>query len=143
MIFVAVFASVFCTAINTVDAAESGRRQRAGAQKRAAIRAMPILERPSRPGHFYGNAVRRNASAKLKQSTAVASKPGIVPAVNKIKEMEAVNEQVKAAAKKITDPKDSKAAANVSTTAVLNRSPLPVGESNQRVASKSQNARGS
>jgi hypothetical protein len=21
---------------------------------------MPILERPSRPGHFYGNTVRRN-----------------------------------------------------------------------------------
>jgi hypothetical protein len=27
---------------------------------RAEIRAMPITERPSRPGHFYGNAVRRN-----------------------------------------------------------------------------------
>jgi hypothetical protein len=26
---------------------------------RAEIRAMPILERPNRPGHFYGNAVRR------------------------------------------------------------------------------------
>lgn len=28
---------------------------------RAAIRATPILERPSRPGHFYGNTVRRRA----------------------------------------------------------------------------------
>ncbi|MDO4574906.1 MAG: hypothetical protein Q4D98_06790 [Planctomycetia bacterium] len=28
---------------------------------RAAIRSMPILERPNRPGHFYGNAVRRRA----------------------------------------------------------------------------------
>ena len=27
---------------------------------RREIRSMPILERPSRPGHFYGNAVRRN-----------------------------------------------------------------------------------
>jgi hypothetical protein len=27
---------------------------------RAEIRSMPITERPSRPGHFYGNAVRRN-----------------------------------------------------------------------------------
>lgn len=26
---------------------------------RAEIRAMPIQERPSRPGHFYGNTVRR------------------------------------------------------------------------------------
>ena len=28
---------------------------------RKEIRSMPILERPSRPGHFYGNTVRRNA----------------------------------------------------------------------------------
>jgi hypothetical protein len=28
---------------------------------RQQIKAMPITERPSRPGHFYGNAVRRNA----------------------------------------------------------------------------------
>ena len=27
---------------------------------RREIRSMPITERPSRPGHFYGNAVRRN-----------------------------------------------------------------------------------
>jgi hypothetical protein len=26
---------------------------------RQEIRQMPILERPSRPGHFYGNTVRR------------------------------------------------------------------------------------
>lgn len=26
---------------------------------RNAIRAMPLLERPNRPGHFYGNTVRR------------------------------------------------------------------------------------
>lgn len=26
---------------------------------RSAIRAMPLLERPNRPGHFYGNTVRR------------------------------------------------------------------------------------
>ncbi len=29
---------------------------------RRDIRQMPILERPSRPGHFYGNAVRRRNS---------------------------------------------------------------------------------
>ncbi len=28
---------------------------------RKDIRATPILERPSRAGHFYGNTVRRNA----------------------------------------------------------------------------------
>jgi len=26
--------------------------------QRATIRAMPITERPNRPGHFYGNTVR-------------------------------------------------------------------------------------
>ncbi len=31
---------------------------------RKDIRSMPILERPSRPGHFYGNSVRRNAVRK-------------------------------------------------------------------------------
>ena len=29
---------------------------------RQTIHAMPILERPSRPGHFYGNTVRRRSS---------------------------------------------------------------------------------
>lgn len=28
---------------------------------RQEIRSMPILERPNRPGHFYGNSVRRRA----------------------------------------------------------------------------------
>lgn len=34
----------------------------ARAVTRREIRSMPIVERPSRPGHFYGNAVRRNNS---------------------------------------------------------------------------------
>lgn len=29
------------------------------AAQREAIRQMPITSRPSRPGHFYGNTVRR------------------------------------------------------------------------------------
>ncbi|HEY5314872.1 MAG TPA: hypothetical protein VIK18_20225 [Pirellulales bacterium] len=29
------------------------------ASQREAIRAMPITTRPFRPGHFYGNTVRR------------------------------------------------------------------------------------
>ena len=36
---------------------------------RKEIREMPILERPSRPGHFYGNTVRRNAARKAAQPT--------------------------------------------------------------------------
>jgi hypothetical protein len=37
---------------------------------RREIRQMPITERPSRPGHFYGNAVRRN---QTRQAGAVVS----------------------------------------------------------------------
>ena len=29
------------------------------AESRQAIKSMPIVSRPSRPGHFYGNTVRR------------------------------------------------------------------------------------
>ena len=50
--------------------------QRFSAQQRAGIRAMPILERPSRPFHFYGNTVRRNAPAMVPQSRKM--KPGVV-----------------------------------------------------------------
>ncbi|WP_147274435.1 hypothetical protein [Bremerella cremea] len=28
-------------------------------QYRTQVRSMPLLERPNRPGHFYGNNVRR------------------------------------------------------------------------------------
>ena len=31
----------------------------AATYNRAAIRSMPITSRPMRPGHFYGNTVRR------------------------------------------------------------------------------------
>lgn len=33
--------------------------QATAAYNRAAIRSMPITTRPMRPGHFYGNTVRR------------------------------------------------------------------------------------
>jgi hypothetical protein len=36
---------------------------------RKEIREMPILERPSRPGHFYGNTVRRNAARRAQPMT--------------------------------------------------------------------------
>ena len=35
---------------------------------RQEIRDKPILERPSRPGHFYGNTVRRNHVRKHSSS---------------------------------------------------------------------------
>lgn len=35
---------------------------RASKPQRQAIKQMPILQRPSRPGHFYGNTVRRRYS---------------------------------------------------------------------------------
>ncbi len=37
----------------------ASNRFQTGAQRRQAIRAMPLLERPYRVGHFYGNTVRR------------------------------------------------------------------------------------
>ncbi len=49
----------------------SPEAQAQSAQRRAQIRAMPILERPNRPLHFYGNAVRRNAG--------VVAMPGTLP----------------------------------------------------------------
>lgn len=48
---------------------------------RAEIRSMPITERPSRPGHFYGNAVRRNTSRAM-ESGRMAPMPGRVTPAN-------------------------------------------------------------
>ncbi len=39
--------------------ASSRAATNSNAAYRQAIRQTPILERPSRPGHFYGNTVRR------------------------------------------------------------------------------------
>jgi len=47
-------------AISGSEAEASGRANtNSNAAYRQAIRQTPILERPSRPGHFYGNTVRR------------------------------------------------------------------------------------
>ena len=78
---VAVFVLLLSTLVGESDAAQNGRRQRYSSKQRAAIRAMPILERPSRPGHFYGNTVRRNAASKSKQSSVVAKQRVVKPAV--------------------------------------------------------------
>ena len=42
---------------------------------RSEIRSMPIEARPSRPGHFYGNAVRRNYY-RAAENGAVGTVPG-------------------------------------------------------------------
>jgi hypothetical protein len=39
-----------------------------GAARREAIREMPLLERPNRPGHFYGNTVRRIAERRANRA---------------------------------------------------------------------------
>lgn len=39
--------------------AEAQLSQEASAYNREVIRSMPITSRPMRPGHFYGNTVRR------------------------------------------------------------------------------------
>ncbi len=44
-----------------LPAALPGESSAATTMTRAEIRAMPIHNRPSRPGHFYGNTVRRRA----------------------------------------------------------------------------------
>lgn len=49
-----------CWVISGSEAEASGRANtNSNAAYRQAIRQTPILERPSRPGHFYGNTVRR------------------------------------------------------------------------------------
>ena len=80
MIFFAMIASVSFTITGDSDAAQKGRRQRYSAQRRAEIRAMPILERPSRPGHFYGNTVRRNAEAASSKSGVSRKHAATLPA---------------------------------------------------------------
>ncbi len=63
---------MFATLFSLSDAsAQNARRKRYTAQQRSEIRAMPILSRPNRPGHFYGNRVRKNAA--MGPSTATAS----------------------------------------------------------------------
>lgn len=75
---------ILSTMINLSDAsAQNARRSRYSAQQRSEIRAMPILSRPSRPLHFYGNTVRRNAGPSSSEpsgsSTQVAAKPTVDP----------------------------------------------------------------
>ncbi len=36
------------------------------AKRAAAIRRMPLLRRPNRPGHFIGNTIRRNHALRMR-----------------------------------------------------------------------------
>ncbi len=51
------------------EAQESSRSNAANSARsyRAHIRSMHILDRPSRPGHFYGNTVRRRHYGRSSQ----------------------------------------------------------------------------
>ena len=42
---------------------------------RQEIKAMPITERPNRPGHFYGNTVRRTTDVKEPASSSGPKSP--------------------------------------------------------------------
>ncbi len=42
-----------------VNDASAARAVSARSAQRAAIKSQHILDRPNRPGHFYGNTVRR------------------------------------------------------------------------------------
>lgn len=75
------FALLNVAASRPSEAQLLGRRY--SAQQRAQIRAMPIYNRPNRPFHFYGNAVRRNATpmtpSALSSLTEVDSAISIQP----------------------------------------------------------------
>ncbi len=54
-----VLATFAALAVFAVPSSATRQVEAATNLSRAEIRAMPIEKRPSRPGHFYGNAVRR------------------------------------------------------------------------------------
>ena len=46
---------------NSAEARSMRSSLQAQASRDAAIRRMPLLQRPNRPGHFIGNTIRNNA----------------------------------------------------------------------------------
>ena len=46
---------------DTAQARPMRSSMQAQASRDAAIRRMPLLQRPNRPGHFIGNTIRNNA----------------------------------------------------------------------------------
>lgn len=57
--FMGIVMAAAALAMVTVSGGSAGSRAVAQNSFRAQIRSMPVVERPSRPGHFVGNAVRR------------------------------------------------------------------------------------
>ena len=57
------FATITLTAQfgNSVEAQPMQSSLQANTRSAEAIRRMPLLQRPNRPGHFIGNTIRRNA----------------------------------------------------------------------------------
>jgi hypothetical protein len=66
MLRVTVLALVAASQLSLAGTAQAANY---GNLTRREIRSMPILERPSRPGHFYGNTVRRNYYRNLAQQS--------------------------------------------------------------------------
>jgi hypothetical protein len=71
MIRISVFALVL---VSLVALASIALARNNGNLSRDQIRSMHILDRPSRPGHFYGNAVRRRHGREA-QNAAVRTYP--------------------------------------------------------------------
>ena len=46
---------------NSAEANSTRSYMQAQASRDAAIRRMPLMQRPNRPGHFIGNTIRNNA----------------------------------------------------------------------------------
>lgn len=59
--------------VTTNVSAQQQSRVRYTAQQRAAIRAMPILHRPDRRFHVYGNTVRRIAQPAQQLSISISN----------------------------------------------------------------------
>ena len=60
-VIIATFVAPGCVSaagVPTTQAPSANVLSLTGATRREAIRSMPLLERPNRPGHFYGNTVR-------------------------------------------------------------------------------------
>lgn len=52
------FAAIVCLSI-TPEKAQAIKPRAVRQAQNAVIKSMPIMARPNRPGHFYGNSVRR------------------------------------------------------------------------------------
>jgi hypothetical protein len=60
-VMIAMFVAPGCVSavgVQTPPTTSSNVLSLTGAARREVIRNMPLLERPNRPGHFYGNTVR-------------------------------------------------------------------------------------